>query len=249
MEIGWLTAFIDTPRPADAAVDFWLGVTRSTLSARRGPAGQFATLLPELGDAYLRVQDIDAGRAGCHLDLHVDDVHRYADRAVSSGAQLVDDQGDLVVLRSPAGLVFCVVPHDGEQTRPGPVRWPDGRRTLVDQLCIDVAGDELDDEVAYWSELPGWAPRAGALGEFTPLERPAGMPLRLMFQRRGGADPALRAGAHVDLASDDRDAEVAEHLRRGAALVRRTDFWVTLRDPAGREYCVTRRDPATGLLP
>jgi hypothetical protein len=249
VEIRWLTAFLDTPRPGDGAVSFWQHVTRSALSPRRGPAGQVATLLPESGDAYLRVQDIDAGRAACHLDLHVDDVPQYADRALAAGAQLVGDQGDLVLLRSPAGLVFCVVPHDGEQVRPSPVQWPDGRRTLVDQLCIDAAPGDFAAEVAWWSQLTGWAARSGALGEFAPLERPAGMPLRLMLQRLGTGDSARPATAHLDLASDDRDAEVDEHLRSGAALVRRTDYWVTLRDPAGREYCVTRRDPATGLLP
>ena len=49
---------------------------------------------------------------------------------------------------------------------------------------------------------------------------------------------------HVDLAADDVDAEVERHGVLGAREVRRTPHWVTLLDPAGRAYCVTRRKPA-----
>ena len=50
--IGWLTAFVDRPAPTfEAATAFWLAVTESTLSPRRGATGQFATLVPGSGDA------------------------------------------------------------------------------------------------------------------------------------------------------------------------------------------------------
>jgi hypothetical protein len=49
---------------------------------------------------------------------------------------------------------------------------------------------------------------------------------------------------HVDLACDDVDEEVARHRVLGASVVRRVPGeWTTLRDPAGREYCVTARSP------
>lgn len=46
----------------------------------------------------------------------------------------------------------------------------------------------------------------------------------------------------------DVDAEVDRHLGLGAQVVRRMPLWVTLADPIGRHYCVTRRDPDTGVL-
>jgi len=37
-------------------------------------------------------------------------------------------------------------------------------------------------------------------------------------------------------------AEVARHVELGAGVMRRVPGdWTTLRDPAGREYCVTAR--------
>jgi hypothetical protein len=94
-------------------------VTQCISDAIRGAAEvQFATLIPPDGDAYLRVQDIDDGAAGSHLDLHVDDIHASAAEATSGGAQVVGDFGDVIVLRSPAGLVFCVVEHEREHLRP-----------------------------------------------------------------------------------------------------------------------------------
>jgi Glyoxalase-like domain len=73
MSIRWLTIFLDFPgRDFGAGVAFWREVTGSELSPYRGEAGEFATLLPSDGDAYLRVQRISEGIGGCHLDLHVD---------------------------------------------------------------------------------------------------------------------------------------------------------------------------------
>lgn len=53
---------------------------------------------------------------------------------------------------------------------------------------------------------------------------------------------------HLDLACDDRDAEEQRHRVLGADFVRRTDQWTTMRDPAGRDYCLTRRSADTGLV-
>lgn len=86
VEIRWLTAFLDTPRQAPGAeqvAPFWQQVTGTRLSSRRGRHREFATLLPTDGDPFLRIQDLDAGVPGCHLDVHVDDVRAAADHAVS----------------------------------------------------------------------------------------------------------------------------------------------------------------------
>src|SRR5512132_553949 len=116
MQVRWLTAFIDRPASTfDAATRFWLAATNTTLSPARGATGQFATLVPPHGDAYLRVQRIDHGWGGCHLDLHVDDVAGATGEAVALGAAIDDDSGAHTTLRSPAGLRWCLVPHRGER--------------------------------------------------------------------------------------------------------------------------------------
>jgi hypothetical protein len=240
--IRWLTAFLDTPRSADPGwLEFWTSVTATTLSSRRGEHGQFGTLVPAYGDAYVRAQDIDDGSAGAHLDLHVDDIHTAADEASANGAQVVGDFGDVIVLRSPAGLVFCVVEHQGEHVRPKPLA-DGGTRTLLDQICLDVPAALFDAELAWWSDLTGWAAHAHDESEFGFLDRPPGTPLRLLFQRIGTEVPRM----HLDIASSDRDREVARHRTLGADLVAYRHEWAVLRDPAGREYCVTDRNPDTG---
>lgn len=229
MGVRWMTGFLDTPSPGSAEA-FWQAVTGSGLSARRGPGGEFATLVPAGGDAYLRVQVVGDGPARAHLDLHVEDVPAQARRAVTLGAAVVLDEGDLVVLRSPAGLLFCLVAWQGEAVRPA------GGRSLVDQMCLDVPVGGFDAEADFWAALTGWQRRPGSLPEFDFLVRPDGMPLRLLLQRVDAAP-----GMHLDLACTDRAAEVAWHVSLGATVVAAYGRWTTLRDPAGRVYCVTDR--------
>jgi hypothetical protein len=257
VEIRWLTAFLDTPRDAPRAEEvspFWQQVTGTRLSARRGQHQEFATLLPVDGDPFLRIQDIDAATPGCHLDVHVDDVRAAVDRAVSSGAELVADRGTLVLARSPAGFTFCLVAQRQGVQRPKPVSFaaPVVRAgsfgSLVDQLCVDVPAALFDAEVTWWSSLTGWPQRPGSSPEFAFLERPAELPLRLLFQSLPQRHVRQPATAHLDFASTDRAAEVGRHVNLGAVHLRRTDRWDTLLDPVGRPYCITDRDPVTGRL-
>ncbi len=160
--VRWLTVFVDRPAATfDAAAAFWLAATGATASPPRGEHGEFFTAVPPDGDAYVRLQRIDDGPGGLHLDVHVEDLRAAADHAVSLGATEVADLGDVVVMSSPAGLPWCVVAHDGESAVPAPTTLPDGSRTRFTQVCVDVAPDRFDAECAFWSALTGWAPRPG----------------------------------------------------------------------------------------
>lgn len=246
MSVRWLTAFLDSPaETARASEDFWRAVTGTRLSSRRGRRDEFATLLPGEGDPFLRVQEvIRPVPGGMHLDLHTDDVRALAARAEELGASASYHVLGYVMCGSPAGLTFCIVGHPGRR-RPPPQSWPGGR-SLVDQVCLDIPASVFAAECDFWAALTGWERRSGSLPEFDVLARPEGMPLRLLLQRLDDEQPAVTA--HLDLACDDRDAEAARHLTLGAAHVRRTDGWTTLRDPAGREYCLTRRDVDAGTV-
>jgi hypothetical protein len=123
MSIRWLTIFLDLPAEGFAAgVRFWTALTGSGLSSCRGPEGEFATILPPAGDAYLRVQRVRDGGGGCHLDLHVDSPDESAAVAVGLGARTRVREKGLVVLDSPGGFTFCLVRWDGEGAVPGPFR-------------------------------------------------------------------------------------------------------------------------------
>ncbi|WP_433797038.1 VOC family protein [Actinoplanes sp. CA-252034] len=229
--VRWVTGFLDSP--SREAESFWVAVTGWSLSRRRA-GGVFATLVPVRGDACLRVQVVGDGVPRAHVDLHVEDVAGAAGRVVGLGASAVADLGDVRVFRSPAGIVFCLVPWGGESVRPC------GAVSVVDQLCLDVPAGVYEREVAFWSAVTGWAVRGSDLPEFSFLERPSGLGMGLLLQRIGSGP----AGVHVDFACVDVDAEVARHVGLGAGVVRRVPGdWTTLRDPVGREYCVTGRPP------
>jgi hypothetical protein len=246
MAIRWMTAFIDRPAaPFDDTVQFWMDATGSTISASRGERGQFATLLPAGGDTYLRVQRTDTG-GGSHLDLHVDDVEGFLSHAAAVGAEVDRPPGAPPVLRSPAGMVCCVVSHHGETVRPLPTLSHGGALSLVDQLSIDIPNDGHSDECRFWSALTGWLVQTSpAHPELKYLVRPAWSPLRLLLQRRDDSDGPARA--HIDIACDDVKALTVDHLSMGANITAEFEHWTSMTDPAGLPYCITSRDPRIGL--
>src|SRR6478672_10188247 len=84
----WVTAMLDSPpETADASEAFWSAVSGTRLSRRRGQADEFGTLLPDEGDAFLKVQRVvQSSPGGLHLDLHTHDVRALAERAERLGA-------------------------------------------------------------------------------------------------------------------------------------------------------------------
>lgn len=218
----WLTAFLDfTAEDFDRAVAFWQDVTGYALSASRGEHAEFATLLPPAGDAYLRVQRLDSDDAGVHVDVHAPD-HSFE------------------VRRSPGGLAYCLVAGH-ESVRPAPATWSDGNRSMVDQVCLDIPPEIYDEECAFWASVTGWELFDGGSPEFRRLRKPAGQPLHVLLQRLDSAGGRVRA--HLDLATDDRDAETRRHERLGATVAAVHRGWTVMRPPAGPVYCITGRAP------
>ncbi|HEX4862502.1 MAG TPA: VOC family protein, partial [Acidimicrobiales bacterium] len=148
---------------------------------------------------------------------------------------------------SPGGLPCCVVEHRDESTRPGRVMSGSGASSLVDQVCIDVPAKLFEDECRFWSAMTGWVVQSSSRHEeFKFLIRPGWSPLRVLLQRRADNDGPSRA--HLDIASDDVKLIVADHVQLGATVLDEFDNWTAMRDPAGFPYCVTARNPGTGLL-
>jgi Glyoxalase-like domain len=225
--VSWVSAFLDlAPGDFDAGVAFWRGVTGYGLSSPRGEQDEFATLVPPDGDDFLRVQRLGDGPSRLHLDLDDPD-HEFA------------------VHRSPGGLTWCSVSH-GASVRPRPATWPGGHASLVDQVCLDIPADTYDVECDFWAGLTGWELRQGSRPEFRVLVRAPGQPLRLLLQRLD--EPTGPVRAHLDLATTDRTAETARHLALGARVRGHGPAWTVLADPVGSSYCITDRDPETGML-
>lgn len=123
--------------------------------------------------------------------------------------------------------------------RPGAATWPGGHRSIVDQVCLDIPAERYDAECDFWAELTGWPVVASRSPEFQWLDVPDDQPLRVLLQRLEAPDGPVRA--HLDLATDDRPAEVARHVALGAGVLDPRPRWTVLRDPAGSAYCITDR--------
>lgn len=241
MTLGWLHVFLDVPRDRwEDALAFWPAATGCTLSDLRGEQGQFATLVPAEGDAWLKLQAIDDGTAGVHLDL--DSTDRPAAVAASErlGATRVATYHGVAVMRSPGGLPFCHTLLDA----PDP-RMARNAPSIADQACLDIPPRLWDAEVAFWSALTGRTPEQSDSSEFTRLadQNPAGQ-ARILLQRLDSDSPTVTA--HLDFATTNRPADQTRHVALGAEVVEEQAWWTVLRAPSGHVYCLTERDPATG---
>lgn len=108
---------------------------------------------------------------------------------------------------------------------------------MITTIVMDVPGDAHADEVAFWSAATGAGLRQLSHPEYhgarlTPT-------LVLLVQELGDGSPRV----HVDIHTDDVDAEVARLTALGAGEVERRTDWVVMRDPAGLPFCVVRAQP------
>src|SRR6478752_6138151 len=113
-------------------------------------------------------------------------------------------------------------------------------RIVLREVVIDVPTRDLDAATAFWAAaLATEARPLKDYTEFVALTDPAaGCVVGLQDI---GSDVARY---HVDIESDDVEAEVARLLRLGATEVSRHLSWVVLRDPAGLLVCVVPPDTA-----
>lgn len=105
------------------------------------------------------------------------------------------------------------------------------------RLCkavIDVAAEDHDRELAFWQ---------AAIGQ--PLEPFEDQP-EYHGTKLDGQDFALltqridegTSRVHLDIHTDDLDAEVARLERLGARRIRQVRQWWIMEDPAGLMFCV-----------
>ncbi|WP_432824533.1 VOC family protein [Dactylosporangium sp. CA-092794] len=106
---------------------------------------------------------------------------------------------------------------------------------------------------AFYQEFAGWHPRAGDEDDWITLTTGDGW--RIGLQRATDhvpprwPDPAAPQQAHLDLRVPDLAAATARAEGLGATVLRRTERWHTLADPAGHPFdlCLNPDDPRTIL--
>ncbi|WP_153502725.1 VOC family protein [Cumulibacter manganitolerans] len=238
--IRWYTALIDLPAAdLEATTAFWAGATGYARSERDDR--HLTRLLRPDGDPYLAIRPSDVAHSRVHIDLHVDDVAAYADRAVALGATRTAGADHAAVMRSPGGLGFRLGP-EAASTVPPPATFR-GVRSRVNQVCIDVPAALWSSESDFWSGLIERPYRQLTRATFRLLQDDPRFPLRILLQR----DSRLRqVAAHLDVGTTDRDAEILRHIALGAVEIEEFAEWTRLMDPSGMPYCITDRDPVSG---
>jgi predicted enzyme related to lactoylglutathione lyase len=112
----------------------------------------------------------------------------------------------------------------------------------LSKIVIDVPAADHDRELAFWSAAVGQPlPQFETHPEYHGA-RLYGEGLGLLTQRLDDDGPGR---VHVDIHTDDLDAEVARLEALGAERVQQVHFWWVMRDPAGLLFCVIPQPPGS----
>jgi hypothetical protein len=102
---------------------------------------------------------------------------------------------------------------------------------------FDVPADSFEAEAAFWSDALGRPARLGEVDTDYAVLDGLTSGLQVMVQRIGDG---ASARVHVDIETDDVEAEVHRLEGLGASRVEAIESWWVMRDPAGLLFCVVR---------
>ena len=115
-----------------------------------------------------------------------------------------------------------------------------GHRSRLTAVLVDVPAPDHEAATSFWSRALGYDanridkhPEYAFLGQVTPG-------IEFMVQALADDTDDARPRVHIDIESDDVDAEVARLTALGAVEVERVHSWVIMRDPVGTTFCVVR---------
>jgi predicted enzyme related to lactoylglutathione lyase len=233
-------------RAADlaAASNFWsqaLGLP--VLDANEGGAGRYAVLGNAAGGLHVEVQVVDH-ESRLHLDIEADDIDAEATRLEALGAlRIGNPRGRWWVMQAPSGQRFCVI-HWRERGLPSaPVSEASvaGHHSALVALVIDCRTESLETALAFWSaalERPIASHDQDGDGRYGELQTSDAEPFLLL--QKVEHDPRV----HLDIETDDLDAEVARLEALGAQRVAFAKRWWVMQAPTGHRFCVVRQQPA-----
>jgi glyoxalase superfamily protein len=111
-------------------------------------------------------------------------------------------------------------------------------RILFRKFFVDAPSDVHDRTRDFWATALTARPHRGVkYPEYHWFEHPAAL-LQVFVQDVGTASPRY----HIDIETDNVEAEVARLLAAGAQVISRHEEWVVLSDPAGLLFCVVPED-------
>ena len=226
------------------ARDFWSGALGLPIvDPDEDGAGRYAVLGTAAGGWHVEVQLVEHP-SRLHLDVETDDIEAEAVRLEGLGAtRVANPKGRLWVMQAPTGHRFCVVRQRTRERLPAtPPRRADprGHGSALVALVIDCRVETLGEAVAFWSQALGREVEnmdEDDDGRYAVLRSAADEP-HLLLQR---VDHEPRV--HLDIQTDDFDAEVARLEALGATRVAFVKRWWVMQAPTGHRFCVVRLQP------
>jgi predicted enzyme related to lactoylglutathione lyase len=212
-----------------------------------GGEGRYAVLGAAGGGWHVEVQIVDHV-SRLHLDIEADDVDTEAARLESLGAtRVANPRGRWWVMEAPTGHRFCVV-RQREPEAPAPTvrSVPAGHRSVLVAIVIDCRVDDLGPALEFWGaalQRPVADADQDGDGRYGELRSGPAEPFVLL--QRVDHDPRV----HLDIETDDLDAEVARLEALGATRVKFVKRWYVMQAPTGHRFCVVRQQPAKQALP
>ncbi len=107
-------------------------------------------------------------------------------------------------------------------------------RSRLAGFIIDCEAADLDAAAAFWSAALG-LPRLGREGEAYERLDAAAHGLVVEVQRVSHA-----SRVHLDIESDDVEAEASRLEKLGAHRVARVNTWWVMEAPTGQRFCIVR---------
>jgi predicted enzyme related to lactoylglutathione lyase len=103
-------------------------------------------------------------------------------------------------------------------------------------FIVDCQTDDLPTAAAFWSAALGMEVGAtsGETGQYVELQDPDG---RLHVEIQAVAHASR---VHLDIATDDIEAEVKRLEAIGARRIQKVNTWWVMEAPTGQRFCVVR---------
>jgi predicted enzyme related to lactoylglutathione lyase len=111
-------------------------------------------------------------------------------------------------------------------------------RSKLAGFIIDCQTPDLKSAGAFWSEALGMQSRTlppGQAGRYVELVDPSGA---LHIEVQAVTHPSR---VHLDIETDDIDAEVARLEGLGARRIAQVNSWWVMEAPTGQRFCVVER--------
>jgi predicted enzyme related to lactoylglutathione lyase len=110
-------------------------------------------------------------------------------------------------------------------------------RSRINGILIDCNVDDIQAAAQFWAEALGRPvdrDHRGTRGNYVMLETPPDE-ISIQIQR---VDHESRV--HIDIETNDIEAEVARLERLGAKVDKRLERWVVMQAPSGQRFCIVR---------